>query len=362
MAWNPAAQSMGCASCGGTVAVADHGAPVVLHQIDVAAIPPGSPGRDVEVTCAGCGATIPAPADVIAGLCSYCRAPFVVTSGHGADPLPDGVVAATIDIHKAEEAVGTWVASRRFAPRHFKSEAQRPRITLGYHPLFAFNTLTSTTYNGQRGDNYTVTVWVTVPNPNGGSHQEARAETRIRWSQASGTVAGEFQGVAVAAENAPEGETGSGDWDLNSAHSYRDDYMVGAVAHAATAPVSEGWEEAKASIAPAIEQLICEDIGGDHQRIDQAFTNYSSSSYCYLLVPSWSGDYEWKGTTYAIEVNAETGTASGTRPYSAVKIALAIIAGVLVVAAIVLLVLLLAHGHSHSGAVGLNLRPSLRSP
>jgi hypothetical protein len=321
------------------------------HAFTTNAIPDSPPGHDIDVTCAGCGASIPAPANLIAGICSYCSAPFVVTKRHDAGALPDGVIPAAVDLGRAEDALRKWVATRRFAPKSFKSDTGRPRIALSYHPLWIFDTSTTTAYVGERGDDYTVTNWREVPGPDGTMQSEMVTETETRWSHASGTVARQFAGVAASASAASANHHEDLNWDLAGVEGYADAYLVGSTAYAASSPLSAGWAAATVAISPAIDEAIKDDIGGDHQRIDQVDTAYSATSYTYLLAPSWSGDYLFRGKNYSIEVNAETAALTGTRPYSAWKIALAVLVACVIVAGVILLFVLAKGSHSGSNAL-----------
>ncbi len=345
LAWNPARKALACASCSGTVP-GDSAGPVTSHPFAVGALPAGTPGHDVELGCRGCGARIPLAAPTIAGRCTYCAAPVVATAETGASPLPDAVVAATVDLHGAQEAVARWVASRRLAPTAFKKGAAAPRVTLAYHPLWVFDASTTSTYDGERGEDYTVTVWDTVTDSDGSTSQVAREETETRWYPASGTVARDFTDVAEPA--GPHTRT-DGSWDLSAAESYADDFLVGATATAATVPLTDGWSAATGTMRRTIESDACADIGGDHQRVSSVQTAYAATLYRYLLAPSWSGDYQWKGRLFTIEVNAETGTVSGDRPWSRVKIALLVALGLALIAAVIVLAVL---HHPHPAGSG----------
>jgi hypothetical protein len=52
------------------------------------------------------------------------------------------------------------------------------------------------------------------------------------------------------------------------------------------------------------------------------------------LLPVWMLAYRYKGKSYQVVVNAATGEVQGDRPWSAWKIALAVIAGLVVVGGI----------------------------
>ena len=93
------------------------------------------------------------------------------------------------------------------------------------------------------------------------------------------------------------------------------------------------FRRGKQRIDAAIEQSIRRDIGGDHQRIHQVNTRYWDLTYKHLLLPIWLLTVLFSGAVYQVFINGVTGEVQGQRPYSKVKIALAVI-GALAVAAI----------------------------
>ena len=49
----------------------------------------------------------------------------------------------------------------------------------------------------------------------------------------------------------------------------------------------------------------------------------------HLLMPVWIGAYRFRGRPYQVVVNGQTGEVEGDRPWSAWKIGLAVLAGLL---------------------------------
>jgi hypothetical protein len=89
-------------------------------------------------------------------------------------------------------------------------------------------------------------------------------------------------------------------------------------------------------MAFAIDQDIRRDIGGDEQRVSAARTSYMNTTYKYVLLPVWLSIYRYGDKVYRFVVNARTGEVHGERPYSAIKIALAVIAAIVILAFLVI--------------------------
>jgi hypothetical protein len=333
LAWNPAHAQLACRSCTAPV-------PFTLtatagrHPLDISALPVTTPGHDVEAKCRSCGAPEPIAATALAGECSYCHAPWVVVQPHAPVPPPDGVVPASIDLNAAREDVARWVRSRRFAPNAFKSGASAPVITLAYQPVWVFGAKTWSQYTGERGDDYEVTV----DDGDGESH----TETRTTWRSVSGSVAEDF--IDVPAGGRPDTDLRA-EWRFAEAVAYDDVYLVGAQALGASVPLAEGWTVATQTMDGVIREAVRRDIGGDQQRITGLLTEYAQVTGAYLLAPAWSGTYSYHTKQYRIEINAQTGQVVGSRPYSAIKIAIAAILVLALVAGIVIALSTLSHAH-----------------
>ena len=73
-----------------------------------------------------------------------------------------------------------------------------------------------------------------------------------------------------------------------------------------------------------IEQNIRQDMGGDQQQIQNIQTHYNNISYKNVLFPVWTASFKWKNKIYYYAINAQTGKIVGERPYSSIKIFLAV--------------------------------------
>lgn len=74
-------------------------------------------------------------------------------------------------------------------------------------------------------------------------------------------------------------------------------------------------------------------IGGDRQRIDALESAFSALTFKHLMLPVWILAYRFRERSYRVFVNACTGEVQGSRPYSWIKITLAVLAGLAVVGA-----------------------------
>jgi hypothetical protein len=341
--FDPAAAAPRCRWCGAVVAPPAGGAPP--EELDLAAWleRAAAEAPTVErtaVRCGRCGAESSTGPDVTATRCPFCGGAVVAAAQSRKLIRPAALLPFAVDATRAQEAFRRWLASLWFAPSALRRLAQRVGALVGvYVPFWTFDAATTTTYDGERGDDVTVHEPVTVVEA--GRHvTRSRAVTRTRWSDASGTVRRRFDDVLVpAATSLPEGLVGElQPWDLQALVPYDDAFLAGFRAESYTVPLPAGFERAKGVMAAAIRDDVVRDIGGDHQRVHRVETRHEGVTFKHVLLPVWLAAYRYRDRTFRFVVNARTGEVQGERPWSWVKIALAVLAGL----ALLLLVISLA--------------------
>ena len=126
-------------------------------------------------------------------------------------------------------------------------------------------------------------------------------------------------------------------WDLNGLESCGGDFIAGFKTERYVGPLPDGFKLAQQVMDGEIRTLCTRDIGGDHQQLSTVNTQHVGVTYKHILLPMWLAVYRYQGQTYRILVNARTGEVAGARPYSWIKIAFAVLLGLLAVAVIALI-------------------------
>ncbi|MDZ4136376.1 MAG: primosomal protein N' (replication factor Y) - superfamily II helicase, partial [Paracoccaceae bacterium] len=223
------------------------------------------------------------------------------------------------------------------APGGLVEYARKGRALNGiYVPFWTFDAATRSRYSGKRGTYYYETRTVTV-RVNGKSEHRQEQVRKTRWQSVAGWVSRAFDDVLVlASQSLPRRYTEAlQPWDLGALQPYRPDYLAGFNAEGYSVPLAEGQARARQIMSEVIVQDARRDIGGDEQMVDRVNTDWSEETFKHILLPVWMAAYKYNGKTYRFVVNGQTGRVQGERPYSAWKIAFAVIV-VAVVAAIVL--------------------------
>ena len=79
-----------------------------------------------------------------------------------------------------------------------------------------------------------------------------------------------------------------------------------------------------------LQSLCAREVPGDTMRNLQVQRQYSGRTFKHILAPVWLVGYTYGSKTYQIVANGYTGQVAGERPYSWVKISLAVLAAVIV--------------------------------
>ncbi|WP_241963382.1 zinc ribbon domain-containing protein [Paracoccus suum] len=286
------------------------------------------------VSCPNCGARLELSSTLQASECPFCATPVVTDTGTTRLIKPQGILPFVLTEEQARAALGDWLRGLWFAPSGLRQYARRNRRMVGvYSPFWTFDADSRTTYRGQRGDAYYETVYVTRQ-IDGRMQQVPTQVRRIAWTRVSGQVARDFDDVLVLASSSlPRRFTDSlTPWDLSQLTPYRPEYVAGLEAEGYTVPLAEGHQVCRQQMADVITMDVRRAIGGDEQQIEALETDFSAETFKHILLPIWSAAYRYNGASYRFVVNGQTGRVEGERPYSAWKIAFAVIAALLAAA------------------------------
>lgn len=338
LSYQPGEHVLTCAFCG-TVselpqADAQAQAEAVREQDFAAALREGAAHAAMEVTqtvrCDACGAQVDFDPNQHAAVCPFCATPLVADPSPDRHIRPQALLPFAIPEREAQARIRRWLSGLWFAPNGLKRFA-RTGASLGgvYTPYWTFDARTETAYSGQRGDTY----FVTVRGPDGKPRQQAR----IRWRPVSGRVRRGFDDVLVlGATSLPKDDADAlAPWDLQALQPYARDYLAGFRAETYSVPLQDGYAEARRRMDDQIRSDVRAAIGGDQQRIGRLDTRISDVTFKHVLLPVWIGAYKYGGRSWRVLINGRTGAVRGARPYSWIKIAGAVLAG-LVAAALAL--------------------------
>jgi predicted RNA-binding Zn-ribbon protein involved in translation (DUF1610 family) len=298
-----------------------------------------------QAHCDSCGASFKFAASIHAGECPFCGTDIVNSLNETKLIHPKSLLPFLVDGKQAKEQFRDWLNGLWFAPNAVKKYTRDQTKLVGvYLPYWTYDSLTESNYTGARGDTYYVQQRVQYVQ-NGRMVSAVKQIPKIRWTSVRGRVSRLFDDVLIGASLSLPRQILDRlqPWDLDNLTPYDEKYISGFQSEIYQVELDEGFDRATRIMDGIIHHDIAFNIGGDHQRIHQVDTRHSDTTYKHCLLPIWSAAFLYRDKSYRFVINGRTGQVQGERPYSYWKIAMAVIAGlILVVGGITLM--------EHSGA------------
>lgn len=311
-----------------------------------------------ELSCPKCGGKFRFETLQFTHHCPYCETPAVIDRVQSIKP--QGVIPFAISRQEAKKRFEEWIGSRWFAPNSLSEHLSSTKEMVGYYlPFWSFDAKTTTHYRGYRGEYLEEERTQGGSGGSGGSQSFAQAEHTFRevihsfaqsshssdgsfvenktgsrptrWYPVSGTLNRDFEDLTINANR--DGverihPSSVAPWNAKGVVDFDTRYISGFEAKEYRTTLPSAYRSAQSAMESAIKWDIERDIGGDDQRIEEFDVEYQAVKYKNLLFPIWVASFDWKGKHYEFAINGLTGKVSGERPYSVVKIVLAVVLGV----------------------------------
>lgn len=286
-------------------------------------------GTDTKnIICQECGAESIYDALQVADTCPYCGSNQVMESA-GKDTLaPNGVCTFEVTHRQAAEHFEKWIGGKWFTPRAAKESAQPDAFQGVYLPYWTFDTKTSSRYSAKYG-RYRDT-----------KDKDGNVKRETDWFNCTGLYQQFFDDHLVCATTRYEKgmlkQIEPFHMDKNKA--YRPEYMSGYLAERYSVGLDDGWEIAQTEIGQSLRQKITEQIketyDADTVKELKISTTHDDVTYKYLTLPVWLSSFKYDNKIYSFMVNGQTGKVAGEAPTSKLRVTIAIVIVLLIIAAI----------------------------
>lgn len=279
--------------------------------------------------CENCGATININNHSVSTSCPYCGSHKVVNEDKEEEIIK---ITGVLPFNKNEQDVKNifkdWVKNRFFAPNKFKKGLITPTFSGIYIPYYTFDSNTISSYSGYRGDYYYVTK--TVKTKDG---YKTVTERRVRWTYRRGVIEHFFDDVLIIGTNNPLNNlvAEASNFDLKNLQLYKEEFLLGYYCEKPSINLEGGFNLAQESMKQDIRVMCINEIGGDTYRDLKFTTNYSDVTFKQIMLPIYSGCYEYNNKNYNFIVNGQTGKFAGKCPISPLKVTLLVLFILLIV-------------------------------
>ena len=334
--WDPASQKLRCPFCGTESPYQfdrEQGKVIELDLVKaLRELPEDERGWQAErrsVQCQSCRAVMVFDPARVGQNCEFCGSPALVDYQEIKAPIrPQGVLAFKVDAARVRDDIRRWWKSRWFAPGRLSVAALVDTVKSLYIPYWTFDAQVHCPWTAEAGHYY----YVAVPGRDAKGRPVMRQERRVRWEPASGVVDTFFddepvpgtQGLPLdllkQVEPFPTQEVAKYDTAFLSGHVVEHYQVV----------LLDAAQRSLEQMHAKLMALCGQQVPGDTYRNLVIAPEYSGRTFKHVLVPVWLLSYNYGSKVYQVIVNGYTGAIAGRRPYSAWKIAFAILLALIV--------------------------------
>ena len=329
--WNPAKQALVCAYCGteSPYEIQTDGE-IVEHDLVAAlqSIPQAARGwRDERrsVRCQHCQAISVFSSAQQGKACDFCGSSALVPFEDEGEGVirPESLLPFDIDQPRARDRVRQWYGSRFWAPNNLGSKALTDTLHGVYLPYWTFDADVSADYTAQGGEFY----------------QDREGKRQVRWFPVSGHVRHFFDDTLVCASRGVHPKLIQAVEPFPTASErlkpYDPGYLSGWTVERYQLDLVGAAQRGRERMTAAVRQMCAQDIRADTHRNLQVSAHFERQTFKHVLLPVWLVGYRYGSRDYQVVVNGATGQVAGEYPKSWVKITIAVLLALAVLAAFI---------------------------
>ncbi len=256
------------------------------------------------------------------------RPPSWRIPGGGEAITPQSILPFKISDGQIRDRIRQWYGSRWFAPNKLKTAALTDTLHGIYLPYWTFDAHASAQWQAQAGYYYYTTE--TYRDNNG--NVQTRQVQHTRWEPAAGQLQHFFDDALVPGTAGVHRallrqiEPFPTTTDLQP---YSPEFVRGWTVERYQINLGQAAKINEEDMDHTLRSLCIRQIPGDTWRNLSMQRQYQGRSFKHVLVPVWLVSYTYGAKTFQIVANGYTGAIAGERPYSWVKISLAVLAALL---------------------------------
>lgn len=342
LVWMARQQTLGCAYCGtllpSSAAQPSEEARAHLEHDLAEALENPPTGRDWgvdrrEVQCEACGAISIFVDGRVAQGCDFCGSPKILAhESHGDAITPQSVLPFRVNDAAVRDVFRSWIGKRWFAPNALKDGATLDRLGGIYLPYWTFDARVSAQWTAESGR----MVSRQTQRRGADGNWQAVTEQQVIWTPVSGAFEHFFDDELVPGTEGvhrnllrriePFPTT------TDNLRVYSADFVRGWTVERYQIDLRRAQSINFDDMQVKVRGLAAQQIGNPLQRNLQVASQYSGRTFKHVLMPIWLVSYRYHGKAYQIVANGWTGAMAGERPYSWIKIAIAVIVGLVLLA------------------------------
>jgi DNA-directed RNA polymerase subunit RPC12/RpoP len=292
-----------------------------------------------SISCQQCGATTAVEPGVTSTECPFCGSNLVLEQETTADIIkPESLIPFQVSQDVAVRKYREWLGRGIFRPSDLTHRAGRSRLYGVYLPFWTFDAAAFSRWRAEAGYYYYETESYTT-RENGKSVTRTRQVRRVRWESAWGQHPGTYDDVLVYATSSVDQGILEKIYPFNTKQlvPYTPQYLSGWRAEQYQIDLRGGWEIGREKVQDHERDACIQQIPGDTYRNLSVNTTITDVTFKHVLLPVWIASYPYKGKVYRYMINGQTGEVQGQKPVSWIRVTIAVIIALIVIAIIIYL-------------------------
>lgn len=335
--WNAGKQKLVCPFCGteSPATLAQVQGEIVEHDLVAAlrGIGDGERGwkqAKREVRCQSCNAISVFDPTRQAQNCEFCGSAQLVPY-EAAKPAftPESVLPFVVSEPAARDRIRQWYGKLWLAPGALKRRALTDTVRGVYLPYWTFDAKVDAQWTADAGYYYYTTETYSE-----GGQTRTRQVRHVRWEPAAGELSHFFDDDLVCASVGvhPGLLRGIEPFPTATLKRYEPGYVAGWVVERYQIDLVGAAQRARDEMEAKVTQMCAQQIPGDTYRNLVVHTVYSGQTFKHILAPVWLMSYTYGRRAFQVVQNGVTGAIQGEYPKSPWKIALIVLAIIIVIA------------------------------
>lgn len=297
--------------------------------------------------CENCGSEVATDPDQRSYVCAFCDSTYVAefSREHTERQRPEFVIGFGVTLEQAQEKFQQWLHSKNwFRPGDLNTAQVAEKLKGVYLPFWSFSMLAESSWNATIGEYWYRTETYTTTDSKGKTVTKTRRVRETEWWPLSGRHHRYYSGYLVS------GSRGLSQHDadrikpfqLPAMKRYEPYFLAGWLCEEYSVERDEALALCREEFHRREQRNVAAFLPGDTHRGVRVDTNFSNVNSDLCLMPIYLLSYKYKDKLFRFLVNGQTGKVAGDKPLSWIRVTVAVVGGLVLLALLVLLFMLLA--------------------